>query len=78
MRYPLYSMTCIAFPMPGPGWRQVADATNHRARLPPWLASPPQLTAYPKDDSSCHSAAIASMLGCFDREASGAEARCRY
>ena len=50
-------------PMPGPGWGQVADATNHRARLLPWLASPPQLTAYPKDDSRCHSAAIASMLG---------------
>ena len=27
------------------------------------LAFPPQLTAYPKDDSRCYSAAIASMLG---------------
>ena len=67
LRRTIYAVSLVfhdrQIPMPGPGWRQVADATNHRARLVPWLAFPPQLTAYPKDDSRCHSAAIAAMLG---------------
>ena len=62
-------------------WTRMAPSCrrNQSSRAATAVAAfPPQLTAYPKDDIRCHSAAIASMLGSpnfslnySDREASG-------
>ena len=62
MRYPLYPTIGIFQCLDPDGAKLPTQPIIARGYCRGW-AFPPQLTAYPKDDSRCHSGAIASMLG---------------